>query len=319
MSLTTTNQVTVEGHVPRLRASARGLRRELQPAPRTGRGVLRLLPRRQRRRPVGRDSQRADRRALGTRHDGHRLLGNEGPRRHDDGARALTRSAELRGARRRVLAGVRAAGKGACDSQTAPGAPGWALRSRRTSIVLSSPIPIGWPGYWRVKSRRGSQAAGRRITPSHWDTTRANCCAASTLVVELSDSSSRTRSPSPLGLDVYVRLPETIPNSQLSTIESPSLRERLLGFPLRLTVDAMSGRSNIVRALRGSEFPHDQQRVYARNFEVPSGGGVGTGRGIARAYSVFATGGHELGLRQDTLDLSKRRPSRLPAASTTSA
>ena len=33
------------------------------------------------------------------------------------------------------------------------------------------------------------------------------------------------------------------------------------------------------------------------------GGAVGTARAIARAYSVFATGGHELGLRKGTLDL----------------
>ena len=43
--------------------------------------------------------------------------------------------------------------------------------------------------------------------------------------------------------------------------------------------------------------------MYARNFEVPSGGGVGTARGIAHAYGVFAAGGRELGLRQETLDL----------------
>ena len=54
----------------------------------------------------------------------------------------------------------------------------------------------------------------------------------------------------PLGLDVYIRLPETVPNSQLATIAAPSFRERLLGFPLWLTVDAMTGRSNIVRALQ---------------------------------------------------------------------
>src|SRR6185503_16034734 len=33
----------------------------------------------------------------------------------------------------------------------------------------------------------------------------------------------------------------------------------------------------------------------------PAGGGVGTARAIARAYSVFATGGKELGLRRETL------------------
>jgi CubicO group peptidase (beta-lactamase class C family) len=108
---------------------------------------------------------------------------------------------------------------------------------------------------------------------------------------------------SPLGLAVYIRLPEEIPNSRLATIARPRPIDMLLGFPLRLTLEAMNQRSKIVRALRGSEFPHDEQRVYARNFEVPSGGAVGTARAIAHAYSAFATGGRELGLRQATLDL----------------
>jgi len=112
----------------------------------------------------------------------------------------------------------------------------------------------------------------------------------------------------PLGLDVYIRLPESVPDSQLATIAAPSLGERLMGFPLRLSVEAMFGRSNIVRALRGSELPHDELHVYARNFEVPSGGGVGTARGIAGAYSVFATGGTKLGLRRATLDLLEAPP-----------
>jgi CubicO group peptidase (beta-lactamase class C family) len=42
-------------------------------------------------------------------------------------------------------------------------------------------------------------------------------------------------------------------------------------------------------------------RIYARNFEVPAGGGVGTARAIARAYSVFAADGKELGLQPETL------------------
>jgi CubicO group peptidase (beta-lactamase class C family) len=107
----------------------------------------------------------------------------------------------------------------------------------------------------------------------------------------------------PLGADVYIRLPEEIPDSRLATIARPGPIDMLLGFPLRLTIDAMNPRSKIVRALRGSNFPHDEQRVYARNFEVPSGGAVATARAIAQAYSVFATGGHELGLRKETLDL----------------
>ena len=80
----------------------------------------------------------------------------------------------------------------------------------------------------------------------------------------------------------------------------------LLGFPLRLTLDAMNRHSNIYRALivnPGAAVYLDEQRIYARNLEVPSGGAVGTARAIAHAYSVFATGGRELGLRPETLDL----------------
>ena len=36
---------------------------------------------------------------------------------------------------------------------------------------------------------------------------------------------------------------------------------------------------------------------------MPAGGGVGTARAIAHAYGVFANGGHELKLQQQTLDL----------------
>jgi CubicO group peptidase (beta-lactamase class C family) len=108
---------------------------------------------------------------------------------------------------------------------------------------------------------------------------------------------------SPLGLDVYIRLPKHIANSRLATMTRPSWGEVLHGFPLRLAVAALYPRAKIVRALRGSEVPHDERRVYARNLEVPSGGAVGTARAIARAYSVFATGGRELGLRPETLAL----------------
>jgi CubicO group peptidase (beta-lactamase class C family) len=106
---------------------------------------------------------------------------------------------------------------------------------------------------------------------------------------------------SPLGLDVYIRLPEDIPDSRLATISRPRPIDMLVGFPLRFTLDVMNKNSKIVRALRGSELPHDDGRVYARNLEIPSGGGVGTARAIARAYSAFAMG--ELGLGQRTLDV----------------
>jgi CubicO group peptidase (beta-lactamase class C family) len=105
----------------------------------------------------------------------------------------------------------------------------------------------------------------------------------------------------PLGLDFYIRLPESIPNARLATIAHAGMLARLRGFPPRFMLATLHPRAKIRLALRGSELPHDPPHVYARNLEVASGGGVGTARAIARAYSVFATGGRELKLNPRTL------------------
>jgi CubicO group peptidase (beta-lactamase class C family) len=110
----------------------------------------------------------------------------------------------------------------------------------------------------------------------------------------------------PLGIDLYIRLPEDIPNDRLARLAPPGPMAVLLGLPIRLTLSGMSHRSNIYRALMsnpGFAVSHDPERVYARNLEVPSGGGVGTARGMACAYGVFASGGQALGLDRQTLEL----------------
>ena len=112
----------------------------------------------------------------------------------------------------------------------------------------------------------------------------------------------------PLDLDFYIRLPEAMTDSRLATLEPPGLLARLLSFPIRLQLDALNPRSHFYRALManpGTALSYDAHRIYARDFEVPSGGGVGTARAIAHAYGVFATGGHELQLRSETLGLLK--------------
>jgi CubicO group peptidase (beta-lactamase class C family) len=115
----------------------------------------------------------------------------------------------------------------------------------------------------------------------------------------------------PLGLDFYIRLPESIPNSRLAVIEPIGFFKLLFGFPLKLALATMSHRSNIYRALvvnPGSAIVHDKETIYSRNLEVPSGGGVGTARAIAKAYGEFASGGKELGLRKETLDELSAEP-----------
>ena len=108
----------------------------------------------------------------------------------------------------------------------------------------------------------------------------------------------------PLGLELYIRLPESIPNSRLAPLTGAGFLAMLFGLPFRLTIDSFNRRSNIHRALianPGSAISQDHDLIYSRDLEVPSGGGVGTARSIARAYSVFATGGAELHLHPETL------------------
>jgi CubicO group peptidase (beta-lactamase class C family) len=110
----------------------------------------------------------------------------------------------------------------------------------------------------------------------------------------------------PLEQELYIRLPETLPNARLATMSPPGMLKLLLGFPPRFTLEVMNRHSNIYRALvvnPGDAVYRDEERIYARNLEVPSGGGVGTARGLACAYGVFANGGRELGLKKATLDL----------------
>lgn len=108
----------------------------------------------------------------------------------------------------------------------------------------------------------------------------------------------------PLGEDFYIRLPESIPDSRLATLENAGFLDMLFGFPIRFTLAVWNPRSNMSRALvknPGAAIVLDERHIYARDLEVPSGGGVGTARAIAHAYGAFAAGGKELGLSEETL------------------
>jgi CubicO group peptidase (beta-lactamase class C family) len=105
----------------------------------------------------------------------------------------------------------------------------------------------------------------------------------------------------PLGLDFYIRLPETIPDRRLASLRRGSMVRAPFTLPLPFFLAVVTPASRVHRCLRGSELPEKTNRIYARNLEVPAGGGVGTARAAARAYSEFATGGKALGLREETL------------------
>jgi len=109
----------------------------------------------------------------------------------------------------------------------------------------------------------------------------------------------------PLDLTFYIRVPQEIPNSQLAILDSGNIVQSLLRLPLPLLIEGINPWSPIFKALTvnpGTGICLDKEHIYSRNLEVPSGGGVGTARAIAKAYSVFASGGRELGLCADTLE-----------------
>ncbi len=105
----------------------------------------------------------------------------------------------------------------------------------------------------------------------------------------------------PLGLEFYIGLPDEIPTSRLATLHMAAPGRDVLKAPAGLLLGILYPRSRLHRALWG-DLPVDRERGYPRNVEVPSGGGIGTARALAKAYGVFATGGRELGLRKETLE-----------------
>ena len=105
----------------------------------------------------------------------------------------------------------------------------------------------------------------------------------------------------PLGLDFYIRVPESLPDARLAPLETPGPWRRLTGLPFRFWLAAINRRSVLCRSLianPGTAFYVDPERVVVRELEAPSGGGVGSARAIATAYGVFAAGGgHPVGQR----------------------
>jgi CubicO group peptidase (beta-lactamase class C family) len=106
----------------------------------------------------------------------------------------------------------------------------------------------------------------------------------------------------PLGLDFYIGLPSAIPPERLARVRPLSPWRGLLALlytPPAVTLKMIRPGSLLRKSFLGLiTEPND------RNFlevELPAGNGVGTARGIARAYSAFAEGGAELGITAETL------------------
>ncbi|MCK0097342.1 beta-lactamase family protein [Yoonia sp. F2084L] len=108
----------------------------------------------------------------------------------------------------------------------------------------------------------------------------------------------------PLDLEFHIGLPADIPNARLAPLTMAGFVKSILAYPPAMILTMLNPWSAGFRACivnPGAGVVMDKDRIYARDLEVPSGGGVGTARAIAKAYGVFATKGAALGLSSATL------------------
>ncbi len=117
----------------------------------------------------------------------------------------------------------------------------------------------------------------------------------------------------PLGLAFTIGTPATVPENRIAKlVDFPpwkvllNMRKLPASFAVRVlnpfTMTARSMRNPFLRR------PGDLQKPEWRAIEMPAANGIGTARSIAKAYSVFASGGAELGIRPETLRALTQTP-----------
>jgi CubicO group peptidase (beta-lactamase class C family) len=127
----------------------------------------------------------------------------------------------------------------------------------------------------------------------------------------------------PLGAEFHIGLPREIPDSRIAVLHGganciPQLFSHLGEMDTRILFQFFNPRSLTWRSMIDPKqlVKHDNfNRRGLQSVEMPAGNGIGTARGMARAFSEFATGGKQLGLHPEFLaDLE--RPAALPAGET---
>jgi CubicO group peptidase (beta-lactamase class C family) len=113
----------------------------------------------------------------------------------------------------------------------------------------------------------------------------------------------------PLNLEFYIGLPSEIPDSRMARIIpiSPIRGMLVLGkHPyLRRVLNPLKSKSITYRTVWNPKSLTSHDNMNRRDFcsvEIPSENGIGLARSMAKAYSVFATGGKELNLRKKTIE-----------------
>jgi CubicO group peptidase (beta-lactamase class C family) len=117
----------------------------------------------------------------------------------------------------------------------------------------------------------------------------------------------------PLGMDFFIGLPADIPDARVARLLplSPWRAVRAIPHTPPLLIRKVLTPGSLLR--RSVAIPADMEINNRRHLEVeiPAGNGVGTARAIARAYSVLAEGGGELGITPEVMEAITAPPARI--------
>ncbi len=118
----------------------------------------------------------------------------------------------------------------------------------------------------------------------------------------------------PLGLDFFIGLPREVPDRRLArTRPLSTLRavRALPSAPPQMLLRVLWPWSLLRKSMLFADLDYSDR--HCLEIEIPAGNGVGTARGIARAYSAFAEGGGELGVGPETMARLTASPTAMPA------
>ncbi|MEE4198782.1 MAG: serine hydrolase domain-containing protein [Bacteroidales bacterium] len=112
----------------------------------------------------------------------------------------------------------------------------------------------------------------------------------------------------PLGLDFYIGLPDSVPDSELAKVILPSAWQVVTTYdeiPKKMRKDFRNRNSILYQSFKIPEKFNPNSRV-TLSVEMPSANGVGDARSIAKLYSEFALGAKSLELKEKTFGLLTR-------------
>ncbi len=119
----------------------------------------------------------------------------------------------------------------------------------------------------------------------------------------------------PLGLEFYIGLPPEIPDSRIASLKTVNRLKVLFNLDkvpyLKQVLNPLKSNSITYRTVMNPRFLTNHSnfnRRDVRSLEIPAANGIGQVRSMAKAYSVFATGGAELGIKEETLEALMAAP-----------